>query len=217
MIRRTKAARAWLGMAAGAIAAASPLGGCAWPMVSPENTLPRLVSLYGQALLPEDYAVAAESLPAPRTFRSRLATLDGRVLAVGSITSEAGDFSLNVPATQLGASAALYEVALLDRNRQPVYRGLVRLSERTNEASLTLSAASTTVALAAQSFKRSGRDPNSWDPAALVQVASIKTAAQQYASQLARWSSQAVGATQPGAPPEPSASAISSVIAVAAR
>lgn len=217
MTRRTMGTRALLGLLALGLGMVAGLGGCAWPKVSPENSLPRLVTLYGQAMLPDDYAVAAESLPAPRTFRSRLATLDGRVLAVGSITSDAGDFSVNVPATQLAVRSTLYEVALLNSDRAPVYRGLVRLSERSNEASLTLSAASTTVALAAQSFQRSGRDPGKWDPEALAQVSSVKASAQQYASQLARWSSQAVGASEPGTPPEPSASVISSVIAVASR
>ncbi|HEY9899421.1 MAG TPA: hypothetical protein V6D00_09590 [Pantanalinema sp.] len=216
MTRRTMATRAMLGLLALGLGGFS-IGGCAWPRISPENSLPRLVTLYGQALLPDDYAVAAESRPAPRTFGSRLSTLDGRVLAVGSVTSDAGDFSLNVPATDLSQSAALYEVALLDPGRVPVYRGLVRLSSGTSETSLTLSAATTTVAIAAQAFKRSGRDPATWDPEALAGIASVKASAQQYASQLARWSSQSIGASRPPAPPEPSASAIASVIAVAGR
>jgi hypothetical protein len=193
------------------------IGGCAWPRTSPENSLPRLVTLYGRALLPDDYTVAAEALAPSRAFTSRLATLDGQVLAVGSVTTDAGDFSLNVPNTGLAASSTLYEVALLDPSHVPVYRGLVRLSARSGETNLTLSAASTTVALAAQAFKRSGRDPKGWDPEALAALASIKASAQQYASQLARWSNQSVAAGRPAAPPEPSAAVIASVIAVAGR
>ncbi|MBO9541963.1 hypothetical protein J7643_15350 [bacterium] len=217
MTVRTLASRALPGLVALGLGGSAGLGGCVWPMMSPENSLPRLVTLYGQALLPDDYVVAAESLPAPRTFRSRLSRLDGSVLAVGSITTDTGDFSVNVPVTALSASTTLYEVSLLDPSDQPVYRGLVRLSARTSETGLTLSAASTTVALAAQAFKRSGRDPSNWDPEALSQIASVKTSAQQYASQLARWSSQSRNVSPPSAPPEPSASAIASIIAVAAR
>lgn len=209
----TRSRRALLGLFVLGFGTAA--NGCAWPRVSPENSLPRLVTLYGQALLPDDYAVAAETLPAPRTFASRLTTLDGRVLAVGSVTSDGGDFSINVPATDLAAGSALYEVALLDPARVPVYRGLVRLSGRTSETSLTLSAASTTVALAAQATLRAGRDPQGWDPQALSGLPSVKASAQQYASQLARWSSQALGSSRPPTPPEPSAAVIASVIAVA--
>lgn len=189
------------------------LAGCEWPRVSPESTLSGLVAIRGQALLPMDYVVAADSQPAPRSFRAALVTMDGATLAVGTILDAEGNFSVHVPASSLAASPTLYQVDLLDPGRAPTYRGLIRLTKRHREATITLNGASSTIALAAREALRQGKDPSNWALDALFKHPQVQTLGLQYANQLARWSN---GPTIASEPPAPSASSLEQVMALAA-
>lgn len=193
--------------------AMATLTGCEWPRVSPESNLPGLVAIRGQALLPMDYVVAADSQPAPRTFRAALVTLDGATLAVGTILDAEGNFSVHVPTSYLDPSPTLYQIDLLDPSRAPTYRALIRLTQRHREASLTINGASSTVALAAREAMRQGKDPSNWALDALVKHPQVQNIGLQYASQLARWSN---GPTIASEPPAPAASTLEQVMAIAA-
>lgn len=189
------------------------VGGCEWPRVSPESNLPGLVSLHGQALLPLDYVVAADSQPAPPSFRATLVTMGGATLAVGTILDSEGHFAVHVPATSLSDSPTLYEIELLDPDRAPTYRSLIRLNRRYREASVTINGTSSTIALAAREALRMGQDPSDWAYENLLKDPRIQTLGLQYGSQLARWSN---GPTIASEPPAPDASALQQVMAIAA-
>lgn len=193
--------------------AALVMAGCEWPRMSPENSLANLVPIRGQALLPMDYVVAADSLPAPRTFRATLVTLGGETLAVGTILDTQGNFSVHVPANLLSAQGAIYEVDLIDPARTATYRSLVRLAARYPEAAVTVNGASSTIALAAREALRQGRDPSKWPLESLLTDPQIRKLGLQYANQLARWSN---GPAIASGPPIPAASSLEQVMAIAA-
>lgn len=203
-----------LGPLAPVAIAALVLAGCEWPRISPEHNLPGLVAIRGQALLPMDYVVAADSQPAPRSFRATLVTMGGATLAVGTILDAEGHFSVHVPASSLLASPTLYQIDLLDPSRAPTYRALIRLTPRHREASVTLNGASSTIALAARESMRQGKDPSNWPLEAMLKHPQIQTLGLQYANQLARWSN---GPTIAAEPPAPAASALEQVMAIATQ
>lgn len=192
--------------------ATSALAGCEWPRISPESNLPDLVAIRGQAMLPLDYVVAADTQPAPRTFRATLVTLDGVTLAVGTILDAEGHFSVHVPASSLASSPTLYEIDLLDTLRSPTYRSLIRLTQRYREATVTLNGASSTIALAAREAQRLGKDPSNWAIDTLIKNPTIQSMGLQYANQLARWSN---GPTIAAGPPAPAAGTLEQVMAIA--
>jgi len=194
--------------------AAALLAGCEWPRVSPESNLPGLVAIHGQALLPMDYVVAADTQPAPRTFQASLVTMGGATLAVGTILDSEGHFAVHVPSTALSTSPTLYEIDLLDSGRSPTYRSLVRLTQTYVEANVTVNGTSSTIALAAREAMRQGKDPSNWDYATLLQDPQVQLLGLQYANQIARWSN---GPTIASDPPAPSSSNLQQVIAIAAR
>lgn len=194
-----------------AIAALVPAG-CEWPRISPESSLPGLVTIRGQALLPMDYVVTADSQPAPHTFRATLVTMGGATLAMGTILDAEGHFAVHVPATALSASPTLYEIDLLDPGRSPTYRSLIRLTQRHKESTVTLNGTSSTIALAAREALRQGKDPGNWAYDTLLKDPAIQTLGLQYGNQLARWSNGPAIASDP---PAPAASALEQVMAIA--
>ncbi|HEY9855776.1 MAG TPA: hypothetical protein V6D05_08585 [Stenomitos sp.] len=189
------------------------LAGCEWPRVSPESSLPGLIAIHGQALLPMDYVVAADTQPAPRSFRASLVTMGGATLAVGTILDSDGNFAVHVPSTSLTASPTLYEIDLLDSGGSPTYRSLVRLTQQYVEATVTVNGTSSTIALAAREALRQGKDPSNWDYAALLKDPQVQVLGLQYANQIARWSN---GPTIASDPPAPSSSSLDQVISRAA-
>lgn len=192
--------------------AALVLAGCEWPRVSPESNLPGLVAIRGQALLPMDYVVAADSQPAPRTFRATLVTKGGSTLATGTILDAEGHFAVHVPRTSLSASPTLYEIDLLDGGRAPTYRSLIRLTQSHKEATVTVNGTSSTIALAAREAMRQGKDPSNWAYDTLLKDPQIQALGLQYGNQLARWSN---GPTIASEPPAPAADALARVMALA--
>lgn len=192
------------------------LSGCAWPKMSPDNSLPKLVVITGQAMLPADYQIAADTQPVPRQFQLSLTGFDGRPLAVGTVTSDQGDFSINVPQDSLTARSSLYPLLLHDARGAGVLRGLVKLSMQTTRVSTVLNSASTAVTLAALQYSRSGKDPSNWNLEALVKDSKLNAAALSYGHQLAVWSNATAGASASAAPPPPSYELLQKVIAIAA-
>lgn len=191
------------------------MSGCAWPKMSPENSLPKLVVIAGQAMLPADYQIASDTQPVPRQFQLTLTRLDGRPIAVGTVMSDQGDFSINVPQDALATKPSLYPLQLHDSRGTSVLRGLVKLSSQTNRVSTVLNSASTALTLAAVQYARSGKDPGNWNVEALVKDAKLSAAALSYGHQLAVWSNATAGATASATPPAPSIDLIQKVIAIA--
>lgn len=171
------------------------LGACEIPRVSPEHGLPPLLTISGKAEIPDDYLVMAGVLPAPRGFRTSLSTLEGALLANGTIVSETGEFTISVPQTSLKAGLAVYEVTLRNGQGAAVYSAPAQVHSQGSLAPVSINAASTAVLLGAKAAVQMGKPIQGWDFTAISKEASVISLAHRIARDTAERSNNEPGRT----------------------
>lgn len=171
------------------------LGACEIPRVSPEHGLPPLVTISGKAEIPDDYLVMSGVLPAPRGFRTSLSTIEGALLANGTIVSETGEFTISVPQSSLKEGPAVYEVTLRNGQGAAVYSAPAQVHSQGSLAPVTISATSTAVWLGAKAAVQMGKPIQGWDFAAISRDASVLSLANRIARDTAERSNDEPGRT----------------------
>ncbi|MGE5707279.1 MAG: hypothetical protein ACM3YO_03020 [Bacteroidota bacterium] len=147
---------------------------------------PALVTVLGEAKLPKDY-------PVNEVQAIRLYTLEGRLIACGSLLDETGAYSLSVAPANLHDTTGLFQLALKD-GATIVYSAPLRLSKDSPERRQNIDAATTALWLAAKESAGKGQNPLQWNFDRLLTEQSVKDAATKIEGEVVEWSRDRQGA-----------------------